>query len=108
MSSILIKAENVSKYYRLGKISSGRLREDVGNWLRKKSAAGNADNASNSKHSIWALKNINFEVKHGEVLGFIGNNGAGKSTLLKIISRITLPTTRCVYEKGTIHSLLEF
>jgi lipopolysaccharide transport system ATP-binding protein len=107
MNAIVIKAEDVSKYYRLGKVSSGRLREDVSNWLRPKSTIENTDEANNSKHSIWALKNINFEVKHGEVLGFIGNNGAGKSTLLKIISRITLPTSGCVYGKGRVASLLE-
>lgn len=107
MSAIVIKAENVSKYYRLGKISSGRLREDVSNWFKPKAAIENTGEANNSKHSIWALKNINFEVAHGEVLGFIGNNGAGKSTLLKIISRITLPTSGCVYGKGRVASLLE-
>ena len=85
MSTIVIKAENVSKYYRLGKISSGRLREDVGNWLRKKSATENAENESNSKHSIWALKNINFEVERGEKVGIVGLSGAGKSTLFKLL-----------------------
>ena len=56
MSAIVIKAENVSKYYRLGKISSGRLREDVSNWLRPKSTVENSNESNNSKHSIWALK----------------------------------------------------
>ncbi len=106
MSKVVIKVEDVSKYYRLGKLSSGRLREDISNALKRKNAAGEAGNI-NSKQFIWALQNINFEVGHGEVLGIVGNNGAGKSTLLKIISRITLPTSGYVYGKGRIASLLE-
>src|SRR5690242_21113009 len=107
MSAIVIKAENISKFYRLGKLGSGRLREDISNWLKRKPAVDYLNNPGNSKQSIWALKDISFEVEHGEVLGFIGNNGAGKSTLLKIISRITLPTSGCIYGKGRIASLLE-
>jgi lipopolysaccharide transport system ATP-binding protein len=107
MSAIVIKAENISKFYRLGKLGSGRLREDISNWLKRKPAVDYSNNQDNSKQSIWALKDISFEVEHGEVLGFIGNNGAGKSTLLKIISRITLPTSGCIYGKGRIASLLE-
>ncbi len=106
MSALMIKVENVSKHYRLGKLGSGRLREDIANFIKRKSSASNEIN-HNSKQEIWALRNINFEVEHGEVLGFIGNNGAGKSTLLKIISRITLPTSGCVFGKGRIASLLE-
>jgi lipopolysaccharide transport system ATP-binding protein len=107
MSAIVIKAENVSKFYRLGKLGSGRLREDVSNWIKRKPVLDHSNNQGNSKQFIWALKDVSFEVEHGEVLGFIGNNGAGKSTLLKIISRITLPTSGCIYGKGRIASLLE-
>lgn len=106
MSALMIKAENVSKHYRLGKLGSGRLREDIANFIKRKPSVNNEIN-HNSKQEIWALRNVNFEVEHGEVLGFIGNNGAGKSTLLKIISRITLPTSGCVFGKGRIASLLE-
>jgi lipopolysaccharide transport system ATP-binding protein len=105
MSAVIIKAEHVSKHYRLGKLGSGRLREDVAKWIKRKPVVDEINN--NSKQEIWALRDVSFTVAQGEVLGFIGNNGAGKSTLLKIISRITLPTLGCVYGKGRIASLLE-
>ncbi|WPV69452.1 ABC transporter ATP-binding protein [Chitinophaga sp. LS1] len=95
---IAIKVENISKLYRLGNPGSGRLREDIRFWLKRQ----NAD-----KYLLWALKDINFEINQGEVMGFIGNNGAGKSTLLKIISSITTPTTGSISGRGTIASLLE-
>jgi len=110
MSNILIKAENISKQYRLGVLGSRTLKEDFKNWWTRKSIDQHLPPGSpfsNSNDYIWALKNINFEVAHGEVLGFIGRNGAGKSTLLKIISRITLPTTGHILGKGRTASLLE-
>lgn len=110
MSSILIKAENISKQFRLGVLGSKTVKEDLKDWWRKKSADQKyppGSSFSNSKEYFWALKNINFEVSQGEVLGFIGRNGAGKSTLLKIISRITLPTTGRIFGKGRTASLLE-
>jgi lipopolysaccharide transport system ATP-binding protein len=93
----MIRAENISKYYRLGTLGSGRLREDLKDWWKGRE----------SGEQLAALKNISFEVTQGEVLGFLGKNGAGKSTLLKIISRITLPTTGNIKGKGRIASLLE-
>ena len=103
MSSTMLKVENVSKYYYLGKLGYSRLRDDIKNWLGKK----DSENAVDHDQKIWALKNINFEIEEGEVLGIIGNNGAGKSTLLKIISRITAPSSGCVMGNGRVASLLE-
>ena len=110
MSNILIKAENISKCYRLGSLSSSTFKEDIKEWWRKKSFSGNEaqdDLPVTYKNQLWALKHIDFEVERGEVLGFMGRNGAGKSTLLKIISRITLPTTGRIRGKGRCASLLE-
>ena len=99
----LIQAENISKYYRLGTLGSGSLKEDIRNWIfhREKEMLRERSN------HIWALRDVGFDVTQGEALGFIGRNGAGKSTLMKIISRITLPTTGRVRGKGRIASLLE-
>ena len=110
MSNVMIKAENISKLYRIGVLGSHTVQEDIRNWWNRKFFLEN-DPVSRPPHPlkkhIWALKNINFEIAHGEVMGFIGRNGAGKSTLLKIISKITLPTTGKVLGKGKTASLLE-
>ena len=103
MGSIIIKAEGISKYYRLGTQGSGRFREDWTNWWRRLGSA----RAPVEEAHIWALKDVSFEVREGEVIGFIGANGAGKSTLLKIISRITQPTEGKILGRGRIASLLE-
>src|SRR5450432_1190675 len=109
MSKPIIKAENISKYYRLGTLGSGRLREDLKEWWGRRTGvpASPLTDEGEKKDRIWALKGISFEVEQGEVLGFIGKNGAGKSTLLKIISRITRPTTGTIKGRGRIASLLE-
>jgi lipopolysaccharide transport system ATP-binding protein len=106
MDNLMIKAENISKYYRLGVLSSGTLKEDIKNWWSRK-LAKQPETVVQYKNHIWALRNIHFEVNQGEVLGLIGKNGSGKSTLLKIISRITLPTGGRVRGRGRIASLLE-
>lgn len=96
----MLQVEGISKYYRLGTQGSGRLREDLASWLRKSGPA-------KQEAHIWALKDVSFDVREGEVVGFIGKNGAGKSTLLKIISRITQPTEGRIRGRGRIASLLE-
>ena len=106
MSNIMIRAENISKVYKLGKLGSGRFREDFGYWLQRKARA-DVNSTSGYQNILWALKDVSFEVAQGEVLGLIGNNGAGKSTLLKIISRITSPSSGMVMGNGRVASLLE-
>jgi lipopolysaccharide transport system ATP-binding protein len=106
MAKKLIKAENVSKYYRLGVLGSTSLKEDLTGWWKGKLNKPLAEDHESTKH-IWALRNVSFDVYQGEVLGLLGKNGAGKSTLLKIISRITLPTSGKISGNGRIASLLE-
>lgn len=117
MEQTVIKVENLWKQYRLGDIDAGSLKEDVNNWWRKnilrKETQTHAiidenDLSDTNGHGIfWALKDINLEVRKGEVLGIIGKNGAGKSTLLKLLSRISRPTRGSIKGYGRISSLLE-
>ncbi len=115
-SETVIKIENLSKLYRLGQVEYGTLAHDLNRWwanVRGRedpyAKIGQVNDRTKQAESdyVWALKDINLEVKHGEVLGIIGRNGAGKSTLLKLISRITAPTTGEIKAKGRIASLLE-
>jgi lipopolysaccharide transport system ATP-binding protein len=116
MSNTVIKVENISKQYRLGEVGTGSLSHDVNRWWHKvrgkedpylKIGDSNDRTQKGNTDYVWALKNINFEVKQGEVLGIVGRNGAGKSTLLKILSRTTTPTTGSIKIKGRVASLLE-
>ena len=116
MRNIAIKVENLSKLYQLGQVGTGTLSHDLNRfWARVRgkedpySKIGQVNDRTKKMESnfVWALKDINFEVNQGEVLGIIGKNGAGKSTLLKILSKITSPSTGKIYTKGRIASLLE-
>lgn len=112
-----IEFNNISKQYRLGLVSTNTLSHDLKRWwamniqgkddpylkigeVNDRASKGNSD-------YVWALKDINFKVEQGDVLGIIGKNGAGKSTLLKILSKVTAPSTGVIRARGRIASLLE-
>ncbi len=116
MSQTVIKVENLGKQYHLGQVGTGTMMHDVNRWwfkIRGKEdpylKIGDVNDRATKGDSeyVWSLRDINFEVKQGEVLGIIGKNGAGKSTLLKILSRVTNPTVGNVKIKGRVASLLE-
>ena len=114
--STVIKVENLSKQYRLGLVGVSTFKEDTQRWWAKlkgkedpffKLGVENDRTLRDDSKFVWSLKDIDFEVNQGDVLGIIGRNGAGKSTLLKILSKVTAPTLGSVKAKGRIASLLE-
>jgi len=114
---VSIKFENISKQYRLGLVSTNTISHDLKRWwvtnVQGKEdpylKIGEVNDRAHKGTSdyVWALKDINFDVQQGDVLGIIGKNGAGKSTLLKILSKVTAPSTGTIKAAGRIASLLE-
>lgn len=115
--STAIEFNNISKQYRLGLVSTKTLSHDLNRWWKtsvlhqedpylKIGSVNDRSKAADSEY-VWALKDIDFKVEQGDVVGIIGKNGAGKSTLLKLLSRVTGPTTGTIKAKGRIGSLLE-
>ena len=112
-----IEFEHVSKQYRLGLVSTKTLSHDIRRWwltsiLRQEDPylkIGEVNDRSTKGNTdyVWALRDIDFRVEQGDVVGIIGKNGAGKSTLLKLLSRVTGPTTGTIRAHGRIGSLLE-
>ncbi len=112
-----IEFNGISKQYRLGLVSTRTLSHDLNRWWQtailhkedpylKIGSVNDRSQAADSEY-VWALRDINFKVEQGDVVGIIGRNGAGKSTLLKLLSRVTGPTIGTIKAKGRIGSLLE-
>ncbi len=112
-----IEFNHIGKQYRLGLVSTGTLSHDLNRWwqttvLRREDpylqvgSVNDRTKAADSEY-VWALRDIDFKVEQGDVVGIIGKNGAGKSTLLKLLSRVTAPTTGTIRARGRIASLLE-
>ena len=115
--STAIEFNHVGKQYRLGLVSTKTLSHDLNRWWQM-SVRGKEDpylkigetndrSVSGSSEYVWALRNIDFKVEQGDIVGIIGKNGAGKSTLLKLLSKVTGPTVGTIHARGRIGALLE-
>ncbi|KAB1232137.1 ABC transporter ATP-binding protein [Chryseobacterium viscerum] len=113
---LALKAENISKQYRLGQVGTGTLSHDLNRFWYKirgkedpylKIGETNDRTTKGDSEYVWSLRDIDFEIEKGDAVGIIGRNGAGKSTLLKVLSKVTKPTTGKIYTDGRIASLLE-
>jgi lipopolysaccharide transport system ATP-binding protein len=130
MSNIAVRVENLSKLYKIGTRINRHdtLRDHLVHGIKAlfsrnghpsvpsdrlfspnqpSLVSGDLSSVNGRSDTIWALRDVSFEVKHGEVIGFIGKNGAGKTTLLKVLSRITEPTSGRAKIYGRVGSLLE-
>lgn len=115
--STAIEFNHVSKQYRLGLVSTRTLSHDLDRWWKMnilgkedpylKIGETNDRATKGESDYVWALKDIDFKVEQGDVVGIIGKNGAGKSTLLKLLSKVTGPTTGSIKARGRIGALLE-
>src|SRR5216684_811222 len=107
--STIISVEHVTKTYRLGAIGGATLQEDFARWWARVRSrpdpslkVGHEQHARQLGEEFWALDDVSFDVKEGELLGIIGRNGAGKSTLLKILSQVTAPSSGQITLRGRV------
>ncbi len=106
MSDVVIRGEQLSKLYKIGIAKHYKtLRDQIAEAWHGVFRRSRAD--VQEQGQFWALKDVSFEIKHGQTIGLIGRNGAGKSTLLKLLSRITEPTSGYATIYGRVASLLE-